>query len=325
MEGISQIGDPREILACRAEYWATGKPRMEAETVAAAKGLLAAGATEVIVLDNHGSGNPENVSPECLPDGARLETWNVFDLPAHDVDGMLQVGYHARGGVDGFISHTYVPGLRLRVDGELVSESHGRAWAAGVPMLGIVGNDSHRDTLGSLSDIPFLVVQRSRGRNAMEPVFASAEEGLGAIADFAAERLRGIGDARRPAAPADAVFEASMPNGAEQAEAMEAAGWRRTGEVEYAVDVRAWGDARGPLAGAMGAAMATLAPQWVAASSATAAAELDPQRVAALGEVMSRWCSGSFPEWFTGAGLRDRAAHRRRSDVPALRDERRPR
>jgi D-amino peptidase len=303
MEGISQIGALHETLACRAEYWATGKPRMEAETAAAAEGLLAAGATEVIVLDNHGSGNPENVSSGCLPAGARLETWNVFDLPGHDVDGMLQVGYHARGGVNGFISHTYVPGLRLRVDGELVSESHGRAWAAGAHMLGIVGNDSHRDTLGSLSGIPFLVVQRSLGRSAMEPVFASAEDGLSAIRDFAAERLRAIGDAERPAAPTDATFEASMPNGADQVEAMEAAGWRRTGEVVYAVDVRTWSDARGPLAGAMGAAIATLAPYWVGASSAATAAALDPQRVAALSEVMNRWCSRSFPEWFTEQGL----------------------
>ena len=257
----------------------------------------------MIVLDNHGSGNPENVSPERLPAGARLETWNVFDLPAHDVDGMLQVGYHARGGVEGFISHTYVPGLRLRVAGELVSESHGRAWAAGVPMLGIVGNDSHRDTLGSLSDIPFLVVQRSVGRSAMEPVFADAEEGLLAIREFAAERLRGIADAGRPAAPADVAFEASMPNGAEQVEAMEASGWGRTGEVEYTFHLRAWSDARRPLAGAMGAAMATLGPYWVGASSAEAAAELAPQRVAALSDVMTRWCSGSFPEWFTETAL----------------------
>jgi D-aminopeptidase len=72
MKGISQIGDLDETLACRAEYWATGKPRMEAETAGAAEGLLAAGATEGIVLDNHGSGNPESVSPDCLPAGARL-------------------------------------------------------------------------------------------------------------------------------------------------------------------------------------------------------------------------------------------------------------
>ena len=304
MEGVSQLADPHEIAACRPEYWATGKARMEADTVAAAEGLLAAGAAEVIVLDNHGSGNPRNVSARCLPAGARLEAWNVFDAQAHGVEAMFQVGYHARGGVDGFISHSYVPGLRLRVDGELISESHGRAWAAGVPLIGISGNDSHRETLGSLTGTPFLVVQRSAGRNAMRPVFRDALEGLGAIRDFAAECLRGLSGAGPPAAPAGATFEASMPNGAEQVEAMRAAGWRRVGEVEYAVDLHTWSEARAPLAAAMGAAMATLAPYWVGATSAEAAAALEPQDVAALSEVMiDRWCSQSFPEWFTEPGF----------------------
>jgi D-amino peptidase len=304
MEGVSQLADPHEIAACRPEYWATGKARMEADTVAAAEGLLAAGATEVVVLDNHGSGNPQNVSAQCLPAGARLETWNVFDLPAHGVEAMFQVGYHARGGVDGFISHSYVPGLRLRVDGELISESHGRAWAAEVPVIGISGNDSHRETLGSLAGTPFLVVQRSAGRNAMRPVFHDPLEGLSAIRDFAAQCLRGLSDVKPPATPAGATFEASMPNGAEQAEAMRAAGWRRVGEVEYAVDLDTWSDARTPLAGAMGAAMATLAPYWVGATSAEAAAALEPRDVAALTEVMiDRWCSQSFPEWFTEPDL----------------------
>ena len=36
---------------------------------------------------------------------------------------MLQVGYHAHAGVESFVPHTYVPRLRLRVDGELISES----------------------------------------------------------------------------------------------------------------------------------------------------------------------------------------------------------
>jgi D-aminopeptidase len=304
MEGISQLADPREIAAFCPEYWATGKARMEADTVAAAEGLLAAGAAEVIVLDNHGSGNPENVSEQCLPAGARVETWNVFDLAAHGVDAMLQVGYHARGGVEGFISHTYVPGLRLRVDGELISESHGRAWAAGVPVIGITGNDSHRETLGSLAGTPFLVVQRSAGRNAMQPVFHDASEGLCAIRDFAAECLRGLPGAERPAVPRGATFEASMPNRADQVEAMRAAGWRRAGAVEYAVDLDMWSEARAPLAGAMGAAMATLAPHWVGATSAEAAAALDPRDVAVITEVMiDRWCSQSFPEWFTEPGF----------------------
>ena len=63
MEGISQLTDPFDLFSYRPEYWCTGKPRIEADTVAAAEGLLEAGADEVIELDNHGSGNPENVSP----------------------------------------------------------------------------------------------------------------------------------------------------------------------------------------------------------------------------------------------------------------------
>jgi hypothetical protein len=57
--------------------------QMTADVAAAAVGLLAARAEEVVVLDNHLSGNPENILGEALPAGARPETWNVFDL----VDG----------------------------------------------------------------------------------------------------------------------------------------------------------------------------------------------------------------------------------------------
>src|SRR5678816_2116837 len=133
MEGASQLRSVREIWGCLPEYWQTGKPRLEADVAAACEGLLAGGASELVVLDNHG-GNTVNVSPESLPPGARLETWHVYDLADHRVDAMFQVGYHARGGVDGFLSHTYMAGLRLRADGELISESHARAWAASVPL-----------------------------------------------------------------------------------------------------------------------------------------------------------------------------------------------
>ncbi len=304
MEGISQLTEPREILSCRPEYWATGKPRMEADTAAAAQGLLDAGADEVIVLDNHGSGNPQNVSPESLPAGCRLETWNVFDLPEQGVDAMFQVGYHARGGTDGFISHTYIPGLRFRVGDELISESHGRAWAAGVPLIGITGNGTHRDTLGSLADTPYMVVQETLGRGSARPVFADPDEGLAAIRAFAAGCLGDLDAIRPPHAPDRPLFEASMPNGAEQAHAMLAAGWRRTGDVEFAAELGDWSEAREPLAAAMSAAMAAVLPYWVGATSAAEASSLDPARVAALTEVLAdRWCSRSYPEWYASAGV----------------------
>src|SRR4029453_2665096 len=113
MEGASQLRNVREIYGCMPEYWETGKPRLEADVAAACAGLLAGGATARGVLDNHG-GNTVNVAPESLPPGARLETWHVYDLPDHGIDGMFQVGYHARGGVERFLSATYRPGPVVR-------------------------------------------------------------------------------------------------------------------------------------------------------------------------------------------------------------------
>src|SRR5262249_8588170 len=152
-----------------------------------------------------------------------------------------------------FVSHTYVPGLRFRVDGESISESHGRAWAAGVPLIGIVGNDRHLDTLGSLAGTPYLVVQRSGGRGRAQPAFGEAE-GLAAIRRFAAESLAAAGDVSAPVAPLSPTFQACMPNAAEHADAMRAAGWTPDGATGFAVELAEWSDARGPLAAAMNAA-----------------------------------------------------------------------
>ncbi len=298
MEGASQLRNVREIFGCFPEYWATGRPGLEADVAAACEGLLAGGASELIVLDNHG-GNTINVSQESLPDGARLEQWNVFELGERGVDAMLQVGYHARGGVDGFLSHTYIPGLRLQADDELISESHGRAWAAEVPLLGIVGNDLHERTLGSLAGTAFLVVQESVGRAEMRPVFDSPEEGLDAIQSFAEQC---IGSGRPVEAPAGITFGASMPNAGEVAEMMTDGGWTQVSDVEFAVELERWADARKPLDAAMNAAFAPFLPYWPSDGgfdSVEDAAGADQERLAKLGQIVDAWATASHPEWYT--------------------------
>jgi D-aminopeptidase len=298
MEGASQLRSVREIWGCLPEYWQTGKPRLEADVRAACEGLLAGGASELVVVDNHG-GNTVNVSQEALPDGARLETWRDFDLHEHGVEATFQVGYHPRGGVDGFLSHTYLPGLRLRVDGELISESHGRAWASGLPLLGITGNDLHSETLGSLSETPFLVVQRSLGRDAVEPLFKE-EEGLDAIRAFAEQCMRKAASAPAVPTPAKVVFEASMPNGDQVVEQMTSAGWTRSGEVEFAAELEAWLDARDLLAAAMNAALAPFLPYWLGGfESADEAAAADHHRVKRLSLIFDAWAKESHPQWYT--------------------------
>jgi D-amino peptidase len=253
MEGVSLLRSAREIMAACPEYWETGKPHYEAEVAAACEGLLAGGATEVVVLDNHGSGNPVNIAPDALPAGARQETWNVWDLPERGVDAMLQVGYHARGGVDGFLSHTYAFDLRLRYGDELISESHGRAWAARTRLIGITGNDLHEQTLGSLSGTPFLVVQRSAGHRAAEPT-----AGPEAVREFARTCAENAGDVAPVDEPGATALAASMPHGDAVEPTMREAGWIRTGEVEYEIELDSWQDAREPVGTAMLAAFAPI-------------------------------------------------------------------
>lgn len=270
---------------------------MTADVVAAARGLLRAGADEVVVLDNHGSGNPENVIGAELPPGARLETWNVFDLADHGVDAMLQVGYHARAGVPAFISHTYVPTLRLRVNGELISESHGRAWASQVPLLGIIGNDAHRQTLGRLGSVPYLAVQHTRSTTHVEPVFPDAASAAEAIENFSSEALRGGGV--RPEVPSDPVFEASFES-AESHPGMAKAGWRHVSDTEYLAQLRDWSGAREPLAAAMTAAIAPWMPYFASfdLSSAQALERVHDEPVLQQGrEHFAAWLQETREEW----------------------------
>jgi D-aminopeptidase len=301
MEGASQIRNVRETFGCMPEYWETGKRRLEADVAASCEGLLAGGASELVILDNHG-GNTVNVSPESLPPGARLEPWHVYDLHEHGVDAMFQVGYHARAGIDGFLSHTYMPGLCLRVGDELVSESHVRAWAAEVPLLGIVGNDLHQQTLGSLEGTPYLVVQESVGRGAMRPAFTAPTDGLDAIRSFAQACARDTTSAPAFAAPEGVTVGASMPNGRDVVEAMAGAGWARIGDVEFAVDLETWPDSRASLAAAMSAAVAPFVPYWLTGfADAGEAAAADQERVAALVTIFDAWEAESQPQWYTEA------------------------
>lgn len=295
MEGVSQLRQAREILAACPAYWRTGKPRFEEEVAAACDGLLAGGATEVVVLDNHASGNPTNIAAAVLPAGARLETWNLWDVPLHGVDAMLQVGYHARGGVDGFLSHTYVPGLRLRCGDELISESHGRAWAAHTRLIGIIGNDLHERTLGSLSGTSFLAAQRSAGHGAAEPIAT-----LDAVREFALTCAQGAADVPPVDVPGNTHLGASMPNGAEVETTMREGGWARTGEVEYEVELRTWDDAREPVGAAMLAAFAPLMHAWSNDLVSLERAEgHDPAARDWLGRAIEAWSEASEPEWFT--------------------------
>ena len=239
MEAIAGIKDVRETFGWCEEYWDSGRQAYTRDVVAAAQGLLDAGTDEVIVLDNHGAGAPWNILVEQLPEGARGETVNVFDLPRRGIDGLLLVGYHPPAGIDGFVPHTYVPNVHLLVDGVEIGEAHGRAWAAGVPLLGITGHEALRPTLGVLSGAPFLAVQKGHDRLRATPVFNGVAESTETIRAFAADCLRGISEAPHPRPPTKYTFEA-----------------RVSGAEPVTLRLGRWTDAREPVAVAISAGMA---------------------------------------------------------------------
>lgn len=254
MEAITRITSLRELLACCPEYWESGRQAMTDDVVAAAEGLLDGGADEVVVLDNHGSGHPENVIVDQLPDRVRAESWNVFDLPAHGVDGMLQVGYHPRAEQDGFAPHTYIPGLRLWVGDEEISESHGRIWAARTRLVGISGHARHEQTLGSLAGVPYLVVQDGTDR-ARADAMLPRDEARSRLRAFARETLRSTNDAVAPVPPHDVLMRARVRDATEtQAATMAAGGWAQHADEEFSVELATWPAAREPIAAAMAAA-----------------------------------------------------------------------
>jgi D-amino peptidase len=257
MEGIAGIRGVRELLACCPEYWDSGRARLTDDVLAAASGLHDGGANEVIILDNHASGYPANLIADHLPFGLQISNVSVFDLPQAGIDGMLQVGYHPRRGVQGFAPHTYIPGLRLWMDDEEISESHGRAWAAQTPLLGITGHANHGNNLGSLDEVSFLAVQHGIDPHHPQSVFTEPVESAEAIRSFAREAVRRMADAPRPTAPRGATFAATLEGPDEaQVGTMLAGGWVRQSDDAFAVTLPDWAQARELLAVAMQAAIA---------------------------------------------------------------------
>lgn len=303
MEGIAQIINPLAVKAFCKEYWESGRQAMQDDVAAAARGLLAGGASEVVILDNHGSGNTYNLVDDGLPDLARLETWNVFDLRDHDIQAMLQIGYHARCGPTGFIAHTYVGGLRLRAAGELISESHGRAWASGVPLLGIIGNDTHAESLGSLDGVPYLVVQETINRGHASAAFDSQAESGEAIMEFAERVMRDCRDAPIPEPPHQFLFEASIPEDIAIPDKLADASWVQRTETEYEIELDSWRDARAPLASAMAGALAPYRRFFPSGELRTRETfeSHDPNPLQEAERAYRQWIDQRQEEWLTAA------------------------
>jgi len=301
MEGTSHIGDVREIVPFCSEYWHSGRDKLTNDVAAAARGLLDGGADEVVVIDNHGPGDPAwpNIVVGNLPEGVRTVEWPTNELPER-VDAMFQVGCHARGGSPSFLSHTMFPGLRLRLGAELLSESHWWAWTGHVPVLGIVGSTALKRERGSLSSVPFLAVQDSDDRRTARPASSRPERTTAEIRAFAEKALHDM-RSQRSFAPVDFTLETSLQNGDEAAEAMKREGWTRTSRTEFRIEAGAWQDVEDAVEAAIDAAWVPYAFLFdgLDPTSEETSATFAPERRALAEAWVQSWASTQTVGWIT--------------------------
>jgi D-aminopeptidase len=308
MEGVSQMRDFQELYPIYEDYWHTGRRKLTDDVVAAAHGLLDGGASEISILNHHGAGDTEfpNLILEALPDRVhKVDEWGKRGLRDH-ADAMFQVGCHARGGSPSFHSHTLLPGLRLRLNGELLSESHWWALTGATPVLGIVGSEALGADRGFLSDVPFLPVQGGDDRLTPRPLFATEAESSAAIRDFARSAAREAGRGRA-VAPRDFVLDASLQNGNDAAAQLEAAGWVRTSPTEFRIEAAEWrSDSEWVDAAIYAAAGAAWRPyaasfEGLDPSSESTSLAYPPDAFERTDRLLRPWSADRTVEWITPA------------------------
>ncbi len=142
---------------------------MTAEVNAAIEGALDAGATKIVVFDNHGSSNTiliEELNPAAeLVQGQHLPT----GLPFLDetFDAAIFIGHHAMSGNHkGILNHTYSRRvLKVQINDVVYGEIGINAAIAGtfgVPVVFISGDtEAVREARGIIENIEFAVVRDS--------------------------------------------------------------------------------------------------------------------------------------------------------------------
>jgi D-amino peptidase len=152
MEGVAGIVKWQQVSGGEKLY-DEGRVLYTEEINAAVRGAKAAGATEIVVMDNHGAGGAfsfNSLLPDLLDPGCEYvvqQEWTEYTgfLEA-GCDAALLVGMHAMAGTaDGVLSHT-VSGQAwrsLRFNGRLVGETGINAALCGhwgVPVVLVTGD-----------------------------------------------------------------------------------------------------------------------------------------------------------------------------------------
>ena len=201
MEGLSGQSDPSSFNFGTPLY-PKGQEMLVGDINAVVEGLYQGGATEVMVVDGHGSGNPgPDVRRDLLDQRAnqilRDQPFDgYFDTPTFEkFDGVAVVGMHAKTGSRGFASHTFTLGIGIAINGQFITETElvGLSWGRnGTPVIFGSGDDRLAADLATpMPWIEFVTVKKATAADSAEPrPVAEARADLTAKAKLAVENLK---------------------------------------------------------------------------------------------------------------------------------------
>ena len=207
MEGVSGAASVRYTNFGADPEYAEGRKSLTADVNAAIAGLKAAGATEIIVVDGHGSGNsqgPDVFEAELLAPAKMISRDRPFDIymDSYDqsFDAIVAIAMHAgAGNPDGFISHTYtVQDVQYRLNGTPFNETMILAMGAarfGIPVIMTSGDDQfEKEVKRYLPWVKYAAGKHAVGRAKAEPF--ARDEVSRRIEKAAREALLGLDSAR---------------------------------------------------------------------------------------------------------------------------------
>ncbi len=222
MEGLSGQSDPA-TFDFGSPVYPTGQELLVGDINAVVAGLHAGGATEIHVVDGHGSGNPDpDVRRDLLdPRATQLIRDQEFDayfdlVTPKAYDAVAVVGMHAKTGSRGFASHTLTLGIGLIINGRSITETElvGLSWGRqGIPVIFGSGDDRLAADLAGMDWLEFTTVKKATAADSAEPrPIEDARAELTAKAQKAVENLRaGRAKAMRVSLPLVAGLKAVPP------------------------------------------------------------------------------------------------------------------
>ena len=208
IEGISGVDDVR-MIQYGFEEFEYGRIQVTEDVNAAIRGLRAAGATEILVADSHGSGGPnKNIIPEKLERNVKLFQEGLVykrlkEAADESVDAAVFIGFHAMADTkDGFLRHTITIDPRIRMNGKPVGETVIDAYVLaeyGVPVIMVTGDQALvKEALTFLPRIEAVQVKTSADcrttkclplQEARELIEAAARRALSRIDEFLPVRI----------------------------------------------------------------------------------------------------------------------------------------